>query len=532
MDTLDLSIGSVSKGKDTLLIVVPANASGALAGAARGGAITEALAKRAGAPGRVKLSGTLYLAAPEVGGRSIVVQEVPAADAAGPIAPGGLPNGNKAGLGLLSSLVAQVPLTERYRQAGAEAYAMVRTQGLESLSLCVVSPEGGGPVGAYCEGLMLGSYSFDVYQVKKATAKRAVTIASTVSAAELKSEVHRAKTVIASVMLARDLTNTPALDLGPAELEAAAYKIAKECKLKASTLRVADLKKKGMGALLGVGKGSKREPRLVVLEHKPAGAKRTIVLVGKGVTFDSGGLSLKTAAGMELMKKDMAGAAAVLGAMRTAALLNVPLHIVALIPTTENMIDGDAQRPGDVVRSASGKTIEVINTDAEGRLILADAITHAKTFDPEVIVDLATLTGEAGRTFANVVSPVLGNDWNWIERVFEAGRQVHERLWPLPILEEYRKAMGGDVADLKNSGNLAGYSAGSIMGASFLSEFAGQTPWVHLDIANASWVASDSGYFKKGATGMGVRLISRFLEMIAAAGGHRPDPGKRARARA
>ena len=532
MDTLDLSIGNVTRGKDALLIVVPANASGALQSAVRSGALTEALAKRANAGGRVKLGGNLYLAAPEVGGRTIVVQEVPAADAAGPIVPGGMPNGNRAGLGLLSALVAQVPLTERYRQAGAEAYGLLRNQSLEAASIVIVSPEGVGPVGGFVEGLSLGGYAFDQYQGKKATAKRKITLASPVPTKELEVEVRRALTVSESAMYARDLTNTPAEDLGPEDIEKAAFALGKTYKLKVTSLRVPELKRKGMGALLGVGQGSEREPRLVILEHRPKGATRTICFIGKGVTFDSGGLSLKTAAGMELMKKDMAGAGVVLGAMRAAGTLKTPVNVIALIPTAENMPDARALRPGDVVTSASGKTIEVINTDAEGRLILADALTHAKTFSPEVIIDLATLTGEAGRTFANVLSPVLGNDWNWIEALVEAGRAVHERLWPLPILDEYRKAMNGDIADLKNSSNLAGYSAGSILGASFLSEFAGTTPWVHLDIANTSWVGSDSGYFKKGATGMGVRLISKLLEMVAARGeaGAAKGRGKRASA--
>jgi leucyl aminopeptidase len=205
------------------------------------------------------------------------------------------------------------------------------------------------------------------------------------------------------------------------------------------------------------------------------------------------------------------------------ATLKIPVHLIGFLAIAENMPDGRAQRPGDVVRSCSGRTIEVLNTDAEGRLVLADALTYAQRYHPDLTIDLATLTGEAGRTFANVISPILGNDWSLISGLVEAGLAVHERVWPLPIAPEYRDSLNGDVSDIKNTALVAGLTAGSIVGASFLAEFAGDGPWAHLDLANTSWSPVDLGYFRKGATGVGVRLLTGYIETLVAES-KRPAP--------
>jgi leucyl aminopeptidase len=542
MKVVPLSPRSRRRDAKLRIVVLPAGSGSRplLSSAVRAGLLSAAEAGWLASDRRVKLGGAIALAPAFAGPRSaaLVAVEVPEGAARGRSErPSGAdlrrPRTDAAmedGLSLLARLTTEVPRSERYRQAGAEVAAFLRQQGERSAHVVVLASGDARLAGACAEGIALACYSFDGYRgaprEPPAAARRApLWYSSDVAPADLARSLARSRARSDAVALARDLTNTPAGDLGPGELERAAQSLARELGLRVRSLRTKALKQLGFGAILGVGQGSARSPRLVVIEYRPAGARCTVALVGKGVTFDSGGLSLKDARGMELMKKDMAGAAACLGALRCAVRLRLPVNLAVVIPAVENMPDGRAQRPGDVVRTGSGKTIEVVNTDAEGRLILADALTFAARFDPDVIVDVATLTGEAGRTFGNVVSPVLGNDWVWIERLVAAGIEAHERVWPLPILDEYRNAMAGDVADLKNSSTIGGYSAGSILGASFLSEFVRGTPWVHLDIANTSWSPSDSGYVRKGATGVGVRLLVSFLEAIAA---RRPGPAPKA----
>src|SRR6058998_1244529 len=276
-----------------------------------------------------------------------------------------------------------------------------------------------------------------------------------------------------------------------------------------TTLDRAAIRQEGMGALLAVAQGTEQEPRFIVLEYRGAGdAAPPIVLVGKGVTFDSGGISIKPAQNMEDMKYDMSGAAAVLGAFEVVGLLKPKVNVVGLIPATENLPSGTAVKPGDVVKSHLGKTIEIINTDAEGRLILCDALSYARRFKPAAAIDAATLTGAVVVALGHHAIGMMGNDEALLAEVRDAGERAGERCWPLPLWDEYRELLKSDVADVKNSG---GRSAGTIAGAWFLREFVDSFPWVHLDIAGTAYLEGESASHAKGPTGIGVRLFTEFL---------------------
>jgi leucyl aminopeptidase len=311
--------------------------------------------------------------------------------------------------------------------------------------------------------------------------------------------------------LARQLSNLPGNELPPAALAREAQKVAREVGLRARVLGPAELRRRKLGAILAVGGGSANAPRLIALEHRPRRAARadTLCFVGKGITFDSGGVSIKPAAAMDEMKHDMSGAAAVVGALRACALLDVPLRVVGVIAAAENMPSGTAYRPGDVVRSGAGKTIEVLNTDAEGRVVLADALHFAKTeYQPRAIVDLATLTGACIVALGSWASGLFGNHERLAEAVRRAGEATGERVWPMPLWEEHRKAVKSEVADLKNT---TGRDAGSSTAAAFLAAFAGDTPWVHLDIAGTAFTSRPGACQARGATGVGVRLLLELL---------------------
>ena len=280
-----------------------------------------------------------------------------------------------------------------------------------------------------------------------------------------------------------------------------------------------ELKKRKMGAILAVGGGSANPPRLVVMEHnaqrnargRKKGGRRlpTICLIGKGITFDSGGISIKPSPGMDEMKHDMSGAATVVGAMRAIALLNLPLHVVGILAAAENLPSGTAYRPGDVVTTASKKTIEVLNTDAEGRVVLADALHYAHTeYEPVAMVDLATLTGACVVALGKAASGLFGNNDRLVEHIRRAGEATAERMWPMPLFEEHRKAVKSQIADVKNT---AGREAGSSTAAAFLQAFVGDTPWVHLDIAGTGWTGKTGAYQPRGATGVGVRMLLEAL---------------------
>jgi leucyl aminopeptidase len=328
---------------------------------------------------------------------------------------------------------------------------------------------------------------------------------------EAERTIERAAIVGRAVNLARDLSNTPPNDLDPERLACHAREVAREGKLGFRLLRKSDLARRGMGGILAVAQGSARPPCLIVLDYRPRRpARGTLALVGKAITFDSGGLSIKPAKGMEEMKFDMAGGAAVLGAMKAVAGLRPALRVVGIIPAAENVIGGSAMRPGDIIRSAAGKTIEVINTDAEGRLILADALHHARSFRPDHVLDFATLTGACLVALGSQVSGMFTNDEALGKEVFEAGERSGERVWKLPLYDEFVDAVKSNVADLRNS---MGRNAGAITAAAFLSRFVDGLKWCHIDIAGTAWTEKETGCFAAGATGVGVRLS---VELIAA----------------
>ncbi len=369
---------------------------------------------------------------------------------------------------------------------------------------------------AVAEGAVLGSYRFDQYRdlgEADPGSIRSVTVfcTSDKGLAQVRRALTTGRTLAEGQNLARDLSNMPGNDLPPAKLASEARRMAREVGLRCQILEVAELKRRKMGGILAVGGGSARPPRLIVLEHKPRNKSApTICLVGKGVTFDSGGISIKPSAGMEEMKHDMSGAAAVIGAMRAVAQLKLPLHVVGVIGAAENLPSGTAYRPGDVVRTASGKTIEVLNTDAEGRVVLADALHHARTeFEPDAMIDLATLTGACMVALGESATGLFGTDDALIERVRAAGEACGERAWPMPLFDDHRRAVKSTIADVKNT---AGRDAGASTAAAFLAAFTGDTPWVHLDIAGTGWSSVVHPYQIKGGTGVGVRLLLEMLQ--------------------
>jgi leucyl aminopeptidase len=318
----------------------------------------------------------------------------------------------------------------------------------------------------------------------------------------------RGDAMAAGHVFARGLQMQPGNVCTPTYLAEQAQALAKRHGFAITVLGPAEIRKEGMGGLLGVSQGSVQEPRFIVLEYRGAGDAPPVVLVGKGVTFDSGGISIKPANNMEEMNYDMSGAAAVLGAFEVLGHLRPKLNVVGIVPTTENLPSGTALKPGDVIKSHFGKTIEIVNTDAEGRLILSDALSYARRFKPAAVLDAATLTGAVVVALGSQASGAMGNDEALVAEVRDAGERAGERCWPLPLWDEYRDLLRSDIADVKNSG---GRSAGSITGGWFLREFVEGFPWVHIDIAGTAYTDSEAPHQSRGPTAFGVRLFSEFL---------------------
>lgn len=364
---------------------------------------------------------------------------------------------------------------------------------------------------AFAEGIVLGSYEFNDYKSKPEPHKlRKITVISPQQRDSIRDSLREGTRIGEAVCLTRDLVNEPGGSLTPEVLARRAQKMAQSSGLKAEVWSLADIKSKKLGGLLGVNRGSEKPPRFVKLQWNPLGKpKKSIALVGKGVTFDSGGLSLKPWKSMSHMKSDMAGAAAVIGAMSALSDINPKCRVTGYLPLTDNMTGGDATRVGDVLQIRNKKTVEILNTDAEGRLILADALSLASEDKPDAIVDLATLTGACVVALGDSYAGIMGNDDSWIEAVQDAAKAAGERLWPLPLPEDYRKQLDSPVADLANIGSGNG---GTITAGLFLSEFvADGIPWVHLDIAGPAFADKVSGTDPKGGTGFGVRTL---IELI------------------
>ncbi len=363
----------------------------------------------------------------------------------------------------------------------------------------------GAAAQALAEGVGLGSYQFLRYKsdAKPSRLERVLVVGR--GGAKARAGLERGARIADAVTWARDLINEPAAAKSPEDVAELARKIARASGLKVKVLAGEQLERERMGGVLGVGNGSHRPPRFVRLEYAPPGARATLGLVGKGVVFDSGGLSLKTAGGMETMKTDMSGAAAVIAAMSALRDLGVKVRVVGYVPLVENMPSGHAMRPGDVLTMRNGKTVEVLNTDAEGRLILADALALADDEAVDAVIDLATLTGAVVTALGDKVAGLMGSDDAWITQVRDAADRAGERVWQLPLPEDYRRNLDSEVADLRNISS--GGGAGTLTAGLFLKEFAGARPWAHLDIAGTARSSAEDGDLSKGGTGFGVRTL-------------------------
>ena len=384
------------------------------------------------------------------------------------------------------------------------------TTGVHGLDLHGFSPEACAQ--ATVEGILLGAYRYGRYKTtpeEGAPLDRLTVIFNQRSrAGSVQNGVEAGRISASGANLARDLSNAPGNDLPPRKLASKAREMSKSYDLKCKILTRKNITKEKMGALLAVSAGSEEPPRFIILEYgEPSDDYDTIVFVGKGITFDSGGISLKPGSGMEEMKHDMSGAAAVVGAMRAIGEMKPPLHVVGLIPSSENLPDGKALKPGDIITAYSGKTIEIINTDAEGRLVLADALGYADRYKPAAVIDLATLTGACVVALGHAASGMMGNNENLMTRVRSAGDTSGERVWPLPLWEEYHDEIKSHIADVKNTGGRWG---GALTAGAFLEKFV-DYPWVHLDIAGPAYSEKATDYCPQGATGAGTRLLIQMI---------------------
>jgi leucyl aminopeptidase len=358
---------------------------------------------------------------------------------------------------------------------------------------------------ALAEGVNLGGYQFLKYKADAGASKLARVVVLGRTGAKVKAGLERGSRIAGAVKWARDLVNEPAGAKSPEEVANLARQVARSSGLKYKVFVGEQLVRERMGGVIGVGEGSDRPPRFVRLAYEPAGAKGTLALVGKGVVFDSGGLSIKTASGMETMKTDMSGGAAVIAAMSVLRDLGVKTRVYGYVPLVENMPSGRAIRPGDVLKMRNGKTVEVLNTDAEGRLILADALSLAVDEKVDAIVDVATLTGACVVALGDKVAGLMGSDDGWISQVSAAADRTAEAVWHLPLPADYRKQLESEVADVRNIGT-GGYG-GALTAGLFLEEFVGDVPWAHLDIAGPARAGGDDGYITKGGTGFAVRTL-------------------------
>jgi leucyl aminopeptidase len=399
------------------------------------------------------------------------------------------------------------------RRAAALAVREARDAHVRALRLVLPQTDGRAraQARAAAEGAHLGLYDNGFYQAEDedAHALERLSLVSSFDADDadgLREEIERARVVAESVNWARKLADEPGLSLPPREFARRAAEMAAEFGLKVESLNVEEIRARGMGGLLGVAQGSDEEPALIVLRYEPEGASADDELwafVGKGITFDTGGISIKHGLGMYEMKTDMAGGAAALGALRAIAQLKPKRRVAAVVPATENMPSGKAIKPGDIVRTLAGYTIEVVDTDAEGRLVLVDGIAYAKTLGASRIVDLATLTGSIIVALGTHRTGLFSNNDEWAAEVLAASARAGEPAWRMPVSDDYKKRIESPIADFKNYGGRPDATAAALL----LSKFAGETPWVHLDIAGTSWYDAPEPYAPKGSSGVGVRTL-------------------------
>ncbi|HLQ29835.1 MAG TPA: leucyl aminopeptidase [Ktedonobacteraceae bacterium] len=416
------------------------------------------------------------------------------------------------GLGTLEALNAQA-----LRKASAIAARHLQQTGAHQIALALswedaaIEAESGAQ--AQVEGTLLGLYTFKKYQKSDDNGNGSgITKTWLISSGKanqntLEQGIRRGSALAEAANFARDLVNEPPNVLTPTELANRANTMAKQSGLECEILDRPQMQELGMGGLLGVAQGSAEPPKFIILRYHgaPKSSEKGMALVGKGITFDSGGISLKPGEGMEKMKGDMAGAAAVIGAMQAIAALKPKVNVTALVSTTENMPSGTAYRPGDILRIMNGKTIEIVNTDAEGRLVLADALSYAAKEGLSPIIDVATLTGAVVVALGNTMAGVFSNDAQLTDEIIAAGKSAGEKFWPMPMDEEYGEQIKSEVADIKQTG---GRGAGSVTAAKILEHFVGDAKWAHLDIAGTSFVDSKKPHQEMGATGMAVRTLA------------------------
>jgi len=411
---------------------------------------------------------------------------------------------------------------DKVRGAVAETCRLLRQKGVDSIATIA---QGAGMAGislesatqAVTEGALLGVYSFRRHMTKEAEygeiKQLTIVGADETKLSTLERGCYKGRVLAEATNLARDMVNEPANYMTPNHMAEMAKKLAETYGLEFSVLEREQMQELGMGALLGVTQGSRQPPKFVILHYKGGDSTQIdVALVGKGITFDSGGISIKPSEGMAEEKADMAGGAAVMAAVSAIAQLKPKINVMAIIPATENLPGGSALKPGDILTAMDGKTIEVISTDAEGRLILADALSYAKKFGAKLVVDVATLTGACRVALGEVYSGAFGNNQELMDKVIKAGAEAGELIWQMPMHERYKEQIKSDVADIKNVGGKYG---GAITGAQFLAEFVGDTPWVHLDIAGTRLSEKEKAYMVKGATGVPVRTLVNLVLSLA-----------------
>ncbi len=411
---------------------------------------------------------------------------------------------------------------DKVRGVVAETCRFLRQKGIDSIATVA---QGAGIAGisletavqAVTEGALLGVYSFRRHITKEAEygeiKELTIVEPDETKLPLLEQACYEGRVLAEATNLARDMVNEPANHMTPSHMAEIAAKLAESYRLELSVLEQEQMQELGMGALLGVSQGSQQPPKLIVLHYKGGDSTQLdVALAGKGVTFDSGGISIKPSEGMGEMKGDMAGGAAVMAAISAIAQLKPKINVAAIIPATENLPSGNALKPGDILTAMNGKTIEIISTDAEGRLILADALSYTKKLDAKHMIDVATLTGACRVALGDVCSGAFGNNQELIDRVIAAGAEAGEPIWQMPMYEEYKEQNRSDVADIKNVG---GRYAGAITAAQFLAEFVGDTPWVHLDIAGTSVSDKERAYLVRGATGVPVRTLVNLVLSLA-----------------
>ncbi len=408
---------------------------------------------------------------------------------------------------------------EKIRRAAATAAKKAKALKIASMVIDIAEIESNSTFSseelavAISEAALLSLYKYDKYISKENNGEQLTSIilcSTSANTKEIQNGIRTGQIIAEATIHARNLTNAPGSEIYPETLAKETVRIGKKAGFTVTVFGRKKIAGLGMGGVIGVSKGSEKEPRFITLEYGTQYKKNgTIALVGKGVTFDSGGISIKPSSGMAEMKMDMGGAAAVIGTFDAISRLKIRRHIIGLIPSVENMLSGAAVKPGDIIRHYNGKTSEVDNTDAEGRLILADALSYAEIFNPDVVIDLATLTGACVVALGHYASGMMGNDQKVMDALSSAGDKTYDRVWQLPMYDEYEKLIKSEVADVKNVG---GRWAGAITAGWFLKKFIGDYKWVHLDIAGTVILEENQDYIPRGGSGAGVRLLVEFLQ--------------------